>query len=94
MAKATVEEDHQLALIETDHPQRAKILKLVKTIKGADTDRSEAQERSTKARDDLAALMRELKLPECRIGEFAIKLRPGRDKVSVRKADDEQEEGE
>lgn len=94
MAKATVEDDNQPKLIETDHPARNKILALVKKIRSADADRSEAQEKGTKAREELAELMHEHKLGEFRVQEFIAKLKPGRDKVSVRKAADDEEDSE
>jgi hypothetical protein len=78
---------HQPDLLDVKHPAHKKVASLVKRIRECDLDRSEAQEAATRARDELADVLHEHKLKEFRIGEHLVKLRPGKDKVSVRKAE-------
>lgn len=85
MAKREAVVDEQPALLDVDHPARPQILRLVREIRGYDDDRSVAQDKGTKRREALAEVMHEHKLTEFRVGEFVAKLKPGKDKVSVRK---------
>jgi hypothetical protein len=88
-APSTISIGEQLELIDVKHPAHKKISALVRRIRECDADRSEAQEASTRAREDLGEVLHEHNLREFRIGEHIVKIRPGKEKVSVRKAETE-----
>ena len=76
--------DGQFELIDTEHPAEKKILSLAKRIRAADKERSEANAKADKLRDELKELLHEHKIKRFIRRDVEINLRPSEERVSVR----------
>jgi len=82
----------QEPLIETDHEEDKPIIKQARLIRSLGRERSEVQDRETKARLKLLDLMKERGKDTYKFGDIDIRVKHGTDKISVRVAEDESDD--
>ena len=86
------DQDGQQALIDTDHPKKAQILKLCGKIKAADQERADAQGKASELRKELGDLLAAENINHFVGGEYDVTISEKKIKVSVKKRKDDDSE--